>query len=1384
MANECVLPDSVINIVQSDGNKFVFNNGGIYDASTKYALTTGTYKILNANSSHPIAILNDGNSNISYTGDSSTSFSKTVSGTTADGTYTFYYGTITITVTGDFGTLSYYCYNHGYMGGENNLVYDASCSAIAFPPSPESPAFTEVGTLRSYGQTKYTDSIFESRFSTPASGTFTFSDKPNEGSTITLTDYESTSKVFEIDNEIDGVSGSNIAVNGIAAAGGGLAGTATDLVAKINSSSLKMTATNPSAGMVVLTQDSVGYAGNTSISVNDSSHWNSSTSVNVPSAFAGGASTPEPNIKTVRVASHPQGVGDFTTIQAWEDYADGQSHPFQWAECYDGGNLGTFTVDGWSSTPLASGYPRIFGAKSEYHDGNLNDGAFIQAAAGSINTISVPYTRVERLRSTAGIHIDLSSASNVLVRNCAVISDRGINFKAKAEVSSVSSSGNLFHNCMSLGNINPSGIVNTGFEIGGENMINGLPEVKCINCTSYGHNNVGFRSYNGKLTGFNGGAHTAFVNCISASNSGSDFAFSDNGDGSGIFAPNLLTDNSNTNTYYYNRDDITYINVPNYSETNIFKNPSTTVNSINGVQGDFRLSGSYQSVFGYSDYTIPLTQSIASTGENIFRYSDNPRDSTNEGGFNYSINGVQRGSFALAESLGGLGDIYEEASVWDFGAYEYSTQIPQRRATLYIFGSGDFPSVSGVANLFSRGAVVSQSGLDLYTKSNNPSNESLDLFIKQERFTRNATLYTKGSALEEATPEDVDQYTDTSLGDSIINLSTTAGGAGAGGGVGTTTPANIRAPLFITTSFPAEGLSPVRRKNANLFVVGVSDMFPKAFALGASSYNRSLTFDSKGYIPLGESRFLFSKTESDCDISSAHYKFNESANDSNTDVTITLAGLGSGTVTKNNSYGNEITTVGNFNGVYTRRQPDTFNFDDFPDDALPYVYNNDENVFFSNNFLLTGWTLYKRQDNSSPFGDVDTQTYSILISHSGFNQTNNVNYTYASGYVSPAQIDVWSSGVQASFSSVQDHDIIKAGQPTITGGPTNQFNSSTPVNFDLQGRPFAYIDRIVVNEYDEKSNTVSTNHIEVGLIRDSAIFLSKSINGIVQDSNNSSGKENSLQHPHNSVFSSNGGIAVAFWINRLGYQVKSEGFTSSSTELPLAAEPPRGDEVLSFPETAVEVYKEAKDFDELPEGIITKGEMHFNSNGNYNFFSGDWGIFKSVSRDERRKDLEFFVNVLDRDRSSSVINEGINIPSKKWFYVMYVIDTERRQSYVIIRDQKDVDRVNTEIVDLQNWKTATLSSRENETQTVDGSTSATAAATQTTSHKFRIGYNTFNDKDLGITHGDVWGLEELKIFNNVCSKNAMVQLFDSEFNNYLGFYYQRDSVDLYMNGIL
>ena len=56
---------------------------------------------------------------ISYTGDNAKKGSKTVYGTTSDGT---------VTVSGDLGSVSVYYYHDGYMGGENLVRYSNTCS--------------------------------------------------------------------------------------------------------------------------------------------------------------------------------------------------------------------------------------------------------------------------------------------------------------------------------------------------------------------------------------------------------------------------------------------------------------------------------------------------------------------------------------------------------------------------------------------------------------------------------------------------------------------------------------------------------------------------------------------------------------------------------------------------------------------------------------------------------------------------------------------------------------------------------------------------------------------------------------------------------------------------------------------------------------------------------------------------------------------------------------------------------------------------------------------------------------------------------------------------------------------------------------------------------
>jgi len=97
------------------GNQYNFN--GAYGL---YGVVNGTYVLSSVSSSHPIAILNNGKTSlISYTGAVNEG-----SQTGPDGnTYTYYSGDVTITVSGNFDVVSYACKVHGYMGGQNNLIY-------------------------------------------------------------------------------------------------------------------------------------------------------------------------------------------------------------------------------------------------------------------------------------------------------------------------------------------------------------------------------------------------------------------------------------------------------------------------------------------------------------------------------------------------------------------------------------------------------------------------------------------------------------------------------------------------------------------------------------------------------------------------------------------------------------------------------------------------------------------------------------------------------------------------------------------------------------------------------------------------------------------------------------------------------------------------------------------------------------------------------------------------------------------------------------------------------------------------------------------------------------------------------------------------------------
>ena len=68
---ECLTLNSVVNVINSSGNKYVFNGLTNYDPNKIFGLAIGNYVFQNISSSHPMALLNNDISNlISYSGDS------------------------------------------------------------------------------------------------------------------------------------------------------------------------------------------------------------------------------------------------------------------------------------------------------------------------------------------------------------------------------------------------------------------------------------------------------------------------------------------------------------------------------------------------------------------------------------------------------------------------------------------------------------------------------------------------------------------------------------------------------------------------------------------------------------------------------------------------------------------------------------------------------------------------------------------------------------------------------------------------------------------------------------------------------------------------------------------------------------------------------------------------------------------------------------------------------------------------------------------------------------------------------------------------------------------------------------------------------------------
>ena len=131
----CLNNVSIVNIINSNGNKYLFNNEINYNSKRRYGLNNGVYTLKNIPQSHPLAILNyDISNNISYIGDQNNMKSRQVQyPDNSIHNHKFYHGNITITVSGNFHKTSIYCFYHGYMGGENLFRYDETCNIDTGP---------------------------------------------------------------------------------------------------------------------------------------------------------------------------------------------------------------------------------------------------------------------------------------------------------------------------------------------------------------------------------------------------------------------------------------------------------------------------------------------------------------------------------------------------------------------------------------------------------------------------------------------------------------------------------------------------------------------------------------------------------------------------------------------------------------------------------------------------------------------------------------------------------------------------------------------------------------------------------------------------------------------------------------------------------------------------------------------------------------------------------------------------------------------------------------------------------------------------------------------------------------------------------------------------
>jgi hypothetical protein len=120
---ECLNPVSKVTVKNMNGKKFIFNGGDKYLMNRRYRIGTGTVVFTGISAYHAIAFLNaDKGDAFQYHGNDAGLY-KVVNGDL----YKFYYGNVTITVSSDFGTIEFYCFNDE-MGSIGTVEFSGSCT--------------------------------------------------------------------------------------------------------------------------------------------------------------------------------------------------------------------------------------------------------------------------------------------------------------------------------------------------------------------------------------------------------------------------------------------------------------------------------------------------------------------------------------------------------------------------------------------------------------------------------------------------------------------------------------------------------------------------------------------------------------------------------------------------------------------------------------------------------------------------------------------------------------------------------------------------------------------------------------------------------------------------------------------------------------------------------------------------------------------------------------------------------------------------------------------------------------------------------------------------------------------------------------------------------